>query len=91
LPSHVSANMGHLQMTSVKRKIYKIDLKLLYVNCVKYYKFESSHNVRGITVAGRAIAQAVSRQLPTVTVGVRAQVRSCGICGEQNGTGAVFS
>jgi hypothetical protein len=35
---------------------------------------------------GHAIAQAVSRRLPTVA----AQVRSCGICGGQSGTGAGF-
>jgi hypothetical protein len=39
---------------------------------------------------GRAIAQAVSRWLPTAAAWVRARVRSCGICGEQSGTGAAF-
>jgi hypothetical protein len=36
----------------------------------------------------RAIAQAVSRWLPTAAARVRARVRSCEICGGQNGTGA---
>jgi hypothetical protein len=40
--------------------------------------------------AGRAIAQAVSRRLPTAAARVRFQVRSCGICDEQSGTGAGF-
>jgi hypothetical protein len=40
--------------------------------------------------AGRAIAQAVSRRFPTAAARLRAQVKSCGICGGQSGTGAGF-
>jgi hypothetical protein len=39
---------------------------------------------------GRAIAQAVSRWLPTVAARVRARIWSCGICGGQSGAGAGF-
>jgi hypothetical protein len=39
---------------------------------------------------GRAIAQAVSRRLPTAAARVPAPVKSCGICGGQSGTGAGF-
>jgi hypothetical protein len=39
---------------------------------------------------GRAIAQAVSRRLPTAAARVRARVRSRGNCGGQSGTGAGF-
>jgi hypothetical protein len=39
---------------------------------------------------GRAIAQEVSRRLLSAAVRVRAQVRSCGICGGQSGIGADF-
>jgi hypothetical protein len=37
---------------------------------------------------GRAVAQAVSRRLPTATTRVRAQVMSCRICSGQSGSGA---
>jgi hypothetical protein len=39
---------------------------------------------------GRAIAQAVTRRLPTAAARVLAQVRSCGICCRQSGTGVGF-
>jgi hypothetical protein len=39
---------------------------------------------------GRAIAQAVSRWLPTAAARVRSQVRSCGISCGRSGTGAGF-
>jgi hypothetical protein len=38
----------------------------------------------------RAIAQAVSRWLPTAAARVRALVSPCGICGGQRGAGAGF-
>jgi hypothetical protein len=41
-------------------------------------------------VVDRAIAQAVSRRLPTAAARVRAWVRSCAICGGQSGTGVGF-
>jgi hypothetical protein len=43
-----------------------------------------------LLIADRAIAQAVSRRVPTAAARVRAKVRSCGICGGQSGTGAGF-
>jgi hypothetical protein len=53
------------------------------------------YNMKNILVVtyflwGRAIAQAVSRWLPCAAVRARAQVRSCGICGEQSDAGADF-
>jgi hypothetical protein len=39
---------------------------------------------------GRAIAEAVSRWLPTAAAGVQSRVWSSGICGGQSGAGAGF-
>jgi hypothetical protein len=39
----------------------------------------------------RAVAQVVSSWLPSAAARVRSRVRSCGICGEQSGTGVMFS
>jgi hypothetical protein len=39
---------------------------------------------------GRALSQAVSHRLPTAAARDRGRVWSCGICGEQSGTGAGF-
>jgi hypothetical protein len=41
-------------------------------------------------VTVRAIAQAVSRWLPTAAARVNSQVRSCGICGGGSDAGADF-
>jgi hypothetical protein len=43
------------------------------------------------TDLGRAITQAVSSLLPTAAARVRAQVKSCGICGGQSGVWGRFS
>jgi hypothetical protein len=43
-----------------------------------------------LRVHGCTTVQAVSRRFSTAVDRVRAQVRSCGICGGQSGTGAGF-
>jgi hypothetical protein len=62
-----------------------------------FYIDDDSHSLqrtmfkyRVIFNLGRAIAHAVSRWLPTAAVQVRSQVRSCGICGGESGTGEGF-
>jgi hypothetical protein len=46
--------------------------------------------IRNWNAFGRATAQAFSRRLLTAAARVRAQVRSCGICGGHSGAQAVF-
>jgi hypothetical protein len=54
--------------------------------CCPFSHFPSARRVS----VGRAIAQAVSRRLPTAAARFRSQVRSRGICAGQIGTGAGF-
>jgi hypothetical protein len=56
----------------------------------KQTHFGQANKLYYVLRTGRAIAQAVSSWLPTAAVQVRAQVGSCGICGEQSGAGAGF-
>jgi hypothetical protein len=49
-----------------------------------------SLNIKSIKTWDRAIAQAVSRRVPTAAAHVRAQVRSCGIFGGQIGNPVGF-
>jgi hypothetical protein len=52
---------------------------------------DAEHIGKEVTpLIGRAVAQQVSRRFPTAAVRVLAQIRSCGICGEQSGTGVGF-
>jgi hypothetical protein len=50
------------------------------------YRTHNKHSFKVCLKIDRVTAQAVSRWLPTAA----ARVRSCGICGGQNSTGAVF-
>jgi hypothetical protein len=56
----------------------------------KFAWLPSDETMMNIDRLGRTIAQAVSRQIPTPAGRVRAQVRSCGNCGGQSGTGEGF-
>jgi hypothetical protein len=48
-------------------------------------------SILGVTLPkDGAKAQPISRRLPTTATRVRAQVRSCGICGGRSGTGGYF-
>jgi hypothetical protein len=46
-------------------------------------------NTSAIVTLGRAVAQAVSRWLPTAAARVRVR-EACKVCGGQSGTGADF-
>jgi hypothetical protein len=52
------------------------------------YMIEANPSI--LILKGCAIAQAVSRWLPTAAARVRARVWSCGICGGQSGAGTGF-
>jgi hypothetical protein len=52
------------------------------------FDMEDWFKFREISVpAGRVVPQAASRWPPTAAIHVQAQVKSCGICGAQSGTG----
>jgi hypothetical protein len=63
-----------------------------YNKCIFYdtTRCSTSSECRWKRRPGRAIAQAVSRRLPTAAARVRCQVTSCRICGGQSVTGADF-
>jgi hypothetical protein len=65
-----------LTLTPILRGMSPIQALLLYL-----FKIHSE---------GRAVAQAVSRSLPTAAARVRARLWLCGICGGQSGAGAGF-
>jgi hypothetical protein len=58
----------------------------IWSTCLFYIQRNAEHHLYW-----RAIAQAVSRCLPTAAARTRAQVSSCGICGEQVMLERVFS
>jgi hypothetical protein len=73
-------------ITRFKHRIVTKSSTTLTFTAVKISNFEGPINLQ----SGRAIAQAVNRRLPTSSAPVPAQVRSCGICGGQCGTGVGF-
>jgi hypothetical protein len=64
--------------------------KMLHVTCGTRIGISQALSVVFSHKQGRGIAQAVSRRLLTAAARVRAQVRSCGICCGQSGTGVGF-
>jgi hypothetical protein len=80
-------NTNHLWEVKQHFKTPRIwDLGRVAMQRPESIKLES-YQIRG---QGRAIAQAVSRWLPTAAARVRSRVWSSGICGGQNGAGAGF-
>jgi hypothetical protein len=59
--------------------------------CVPWDSYNAEiFSLRVIAVEGRAIAEAVSRWLPTATARVQSRFGLSGICGGQSGAGAGF-
>jgi hypothetical protein len=64
---------------------------IIYYNCISPYNISLKHFHKSVTVyIGRSRAQAVSHRFPKLAARVRAQVRYCGVCGGQIGTGTHF-
>jgi hypothetical protein len=93
---HLSDNSASQSREMEKKVFFNADL----TTSDKHTNWQSRHHQR-LTMEvsygaeqngglGRDIAQAVSRLLPTAAARVRAQVRSCVICGGQSGTRAGF-
>jgi hypothetical protein len=71
--------------------LYILVYLICLISCYRKMCLErkpESHNL--FFVVGSAIVQMVSRRLPTAAARVRGRVRSCGICGEQSGSGTGF-
>jgi hypothetical protein len=68
-------------------RVLKTETPTIILNHYIFFLIEVMRFNRAL---GRAIAQAVSRRLPTAAARVRVQVRSSGICGGKSGTGAGF-
>jgi hypothetical protein len=59
-------------------------VSLMFVYCQEKVNRSLGYSV------GRSTAKEFSRRLPTTEARLRSQVKSCGICGGQSGTGVRF-
>jgi hypothetical protein len=94
--------VGHLRcqcLTTERQTLSCILIPNIVVYLGTCFRAEKKYRVGGpefkvllvsMRHGGRAIAQAVSRWLPTAAARVRARVCSCGICGGQSGAGLGF-
>jgi hypothetical protein len=97
-----SSGRKTLKITGNLQLLLLLPSPLPYINdLLNYFKrLRPIHNLRLLWTfgclnvylkeRGRAVAQAVSRWLPTGAARVRPRVWSCGICGGQSGAGAGF-
>jgi hypothetical protein len=85
--THFCYTLSQLPGHSAAGRIMYIEQKINYVIGYRPRDLPAYSIVPQQTkLPGRAVAQAVSRRLPTA----KARVRSCGICGRQSGTGSGF-
>jgi hypothetical protein len=83
--------LNQFRLFTFKRKFLKISVDLHTALAAEAHLAEGQWLEGQLNVVKlRAIAQAVSGRPPTAATPVQAQIRTCGICGEQSGTGAGF-
>jgi hypothetical protein len=88
IPGHLFIHFGFLLKWLPRKRNYHLNISLPSSTSDTYVKQIFQLWKSSSQRTGRVIAQAVCRRLPTAAARVRAQVKSCGICGGQSGAEA---
>jgi hypothetical protein len=85
LLAHAHLNSSNLLLAHAHLNSSNLLLAHAHLNSSNLLLAHAHLNSSNLLLSGRAVAQDVSRRLPTAAAWVRAQARSRGICGEQSG------